>query len=111
MTISFKTSSLRRTFNSKKSLVREYGDKNAKRIIIRMAVLSAASNLAAVPTAKPDRCHPLKGDRRGQYAVDLVHPFRLVFCPDHHPVPLRKDGGIDMFQVTAIKILEVEDYH
>ena len=25
------------------------------------------------------RCHPLLNNRKGQYAVDLVHPFRLVF--------------------------------
>lgn len=88
-----------------------YGDKNAKRITIRMAVLSAAPNLAAVPTSKPDRRHQLKGDRHGQFAVDIVHPFRLVFCPNHDPVPRTEDGGIDLFRVTAIEILEVEDYH
>ena len=25
------------------------------------------------------RCHPLNGNREGQYALDLVHPYRLVF--------------------------------
>ena len=25
------------------------------------------------------RCHSLLNNRKGQYAVDLVHPFRLVF--------------------------------
>ena len=25
------------------------------------------------------RCHALKGNRKGQYAVDLEHPYRLVF--------------------------------
>lgn len=25
------------------------------------------------------RCHPLKGNRKGQYATDLVHPYRLIF--------------------------------
>lgn len=25
------------------------------------------------------RCHPLHNNRKGQYAVDLVHPYRLVF--------------------------------
>ena len=45
------------------------------------------------------------------FAIDLVHPFRLVFEPNHDPLPRRKDGGIDLEQVTAIKILEVVDYH
>ena len=25
------------------------------------------------------RCHPLTNNWKGQYAVDLVHPYRLVF--------------------------------
>ena len=111
MTIIFRTAKLQRTFNSEKALVREYGNKNAKRIAVRMAVLSAAAHLSAVPTKKPDRCHQLKGTRQGQFAVDLVHPFRLVFCPSHNPVPRKEDGGVDVFRVTAIEIVEVEDYH
>jgi proteic killer suppression protein len=111
VTVSFRTSHLLKTFNSEKALVREYGPRNAKRIAIRMAVLFAAPNLAAVPKSKPDRCHPLKGTRDGQFAVDLEHPFRLVFSPDHDPVARSEDGSIDMSQVTAIKIQEVEDYH
>ena len=77
----------------------------------RMAVLAEAGSLAEVPTMRPDRCHAMKGDRKGQYAVDLVHPFRLAFAPDHDPLPRRADGGIDLTAVTAIVILEVVDYH
>jgi len=29
----------------------------------------------------PGRCHELRGDRAGQLAVDLVHPYRLIFEP------------------------------
>ena len=31
--------------------------------------------------------------------------------PDHDPVPKREDGSLDWSQVTAIKILVVEDTH
>ena len=111
MTIDFKTSRLKRIFNSKKALVREYGEKDAKRIVLRMAVLDNAPNLSTVPTSRPDRCHPLKGDRQSEFAVDLVHPRRLIFCPNHDPIPMKEDGGVDLFRVTAVKILGVEDYH
>ena len=50
-------------------------------------------------------------DRQGQLAVDLVHPKRLVFEPDHDPLPTNAAGGLDWSQVTAIVIVEIVDYH
>lgn len=85
--------------------------KMAKAIMMRMAVLRAAHSITLVPITRPDRRHQLGGDRDEQFAVDLVYPFRLVFEANHEPVPRRKDGGIDTDQVTAIRILEVIDYH
>ena len=55
--------------------------------------------------------HLLRGDRHDQYAMDLVHPRRLVFEPDHALLPRSEDGGIDAEQVTAIVIVEVVDHH
>lgn len=83
----------------------------AKAIMNRMAVLRAARNLYEVPTDRPDRRHQLNANRDEQYAVDLVHPMRLVFEVNHDPIPRKKDGGIDVEKVTAITIIEVVDYH
>lgn len=80
-------------------------------LMARIGVLKNGSSLSKVSTTRPERRHQLKGDRKYQFAVDLVHPFRLVFEPDHDPLPRRKDGGIDLEEVTAIEILEVVDYH
>jgi len=77
----------------------------------RLAVLNSARTLADVPSTRPERCHPLKAKREGQYAVDLVHPRRLVFKPNHDPVPRKDDGGVDLDKVTSIIIIEVVDYH
>ncbi len=76
-----------------------------------LAVLKNARTLADVPSTPPERCHPLKADREGQYAVDLVHAQRLVFKPNHDPVPSKDDGGIDPAEVTSIIIVDVVDYH
>lgn len=64
-----------------------------------------------VPIVPPERRHQLIGRREGQYAVDLVHPHRLVFEPANEPLPQTEDGGIDVKRVTAIMILDVVDYH
>lgn len=83
----------------------------AKTIMKRLAVLRAARNLGLVPSTPPDRRHQLRGDRDEQFAVDLVHPQRLVFETNHDPIPRKEDGGIDLEQVTAIMITDVIDYH
>jgi plasmid maintenance system killer protein len=75
------------------------------------AVLRKAPSLTSVPTGLPERRHRLSGDREGQYAVYLTHPYRLIFEPYHDPIPLRDDGGVDTDRVTSILIIEVVDYH
>lgn len=83
----------------------------AQTIRARLGVLKNAKTLLDAPKTRPDRLHQLKGDRDEQFAVDLVHPYRLVFEPNHDPVPRTADGGIDLEQVTAITVLGVVDYH
>lgn len=77
----------------------------------RLAVLDAADCLADVPCEPPDRCHALIGQRKGQYAVDAQHPFRIIFRPADDPLPLDDDGSLDLQRVTSIEILDVKDYH
>lgn len=111
MDIAFRTGKLEKTFNSERELRKQYGERMAEKLKARLAVLKNARTLADVPSSPPDRRHPLRGEREGQYAVDLVHPRRLVFAPNHEPVPKRSDGGIALNRITAITIIEVVDYH
>lgn len=72
--------------------------------------------MIAAPTLEqmegvPGKCHQLTGDRAGQFALSLWGSCRLVFVPDHDPVPRLADGGIDRSRVTRIAIKEVVDYH
>ncbi|BEP13284.1 hypothetical protein acdb102_15950 [Acidothermaceae bacterium B102] len=76
----------------------------------RLAVLGASPTLAGMAEA-PGRCHELHGDRQGRLAVRLDGNTRLVFRPDHEPVPTRDDGGLVWEQVLSIVIEEVVDYH
>jgi proteic killer suppression protein len=109
--IAFRNRRLEKQFNSAEVLQKAYGERMAKVIMNRLAVLKAARSLARVPTTPPDRRHQLKGDRDEQFAVDLVHPHRLIFVPNHEPIPRKNDKGIDTEQVTAIEIIDVIDYH
>ena len=90
--------------------MREYGADNAKRIRKRLDDLAAAPDLATMRTL-PGRCHELTGNLAGLLAIDLKHPFRLIFEPANDPVPTKADGGLDWTAVTAVRMLRVEDYH
>ncbi len=110
MEITFASRKLRRQMESGRTLQRVFGGRS-KAIQRRLAVLKAARALADVPTTPPERCHRLTGDLEGHYAVDLKGNWRLVFRPDHDPLPLLPDGGLDLDRVTAIEIVGVIDYH
>jgi len=111
MEILFKTRKLQKRMNSEAELVRKYGKENARIIMRRMMVLHAAECLADVSQRPPERCHPLSGNRKGQYAVDAKHPYRIIMEPANNPIPLLEDGSIDTRSVTSIMILEIKDYH
>jgi proteic killer suppression protein len=110
MDINFKSKKLEKLFNSSKELSRKYGQ-NAGVIDNRMALFRGVICLNDIPEAKPTRRHQLSENRNNQFAVDLKHPYRLIFCANHDELPLKDDGGIDLVRVTAITIIEVKDYH
>jgi proteic killer suppression protein len=76
----------------------------------RLCELSDAETLA-VMRSLPGRCHELRQNLKGCLAVDLVHPDRLAFKPDHDPLPTKEDGGLDWAKVTRILIIGIGDYH
>jgi proteic killer suppression protein len=111
MEIHFASRKVEKLCNSQKEMRARLGPRCAERLKQRLAELNAAANLEDMRSIPAARCHELKQDRRGQLAVDLVHPRRLVFKPTREPLPLRLDGGLDWCGVTEIVILEVVDYH
>jgi proteic killer suppression protein len=74
--------------------------------------LKDSPNLDIVRQFLPQaRLHLLTGNRKGQYAMDLKHPKRLIITPDHDPLPELPDGGTDLGKVTKVLVIEIEDYH
>ena len=110
MEIVFRTPSLKRSCTDSKQMRREWGDRQAKVLRQRLDELHAAETLE-VMRHLPGRCHELKGDRKGQLSLDLVHPDRLIFRPASNPRPEKPDGGLDWARVTAIEVVEVADTH
>lgn len=67
-------------------------------IHLRIDQLNAAETVEEMINFSIGRCHQLNGNREGQYALDLVHPYRLIFVK------------IDD-QIQIVKIIEIVDYH
>ncbi len=111
MIITFKQRKLQRVVNATRKLEAAYGSRMAKLIQRRLLVLAAADNLSQIPSGKPLRLHQLVDNRAGQFSVDLVHPYRLLFVPNHEPVPTLCDGGIDRAHITDITVIGILDTH
>jgi proteic killer suppression protein len=94
-----------------RDMEKTFGKAMATKLAQRLAELGAAASLAEMSHLPPARCHALTGKRQGQFSVDLVHPFRLLFQPDHDPLPQDAQGGLDRASVTDILIIEVADTH
>ena len=67
-------------------------------IHLRIKQIKSASSIDELLKFSIGRCHPLVGNRKGTYAMDLEHPYRLVF-----------EKVDDEFHV--VQILEIKDYH
>ncbi len=116
MNISYKNKKIEKEFNEEKRLIKNYGPKQTKRIQARQKAIRAAASLYDFwpPKSGPEKCHELaEGKRKKEFqlSMDLAQPYRLIFIPNHAPVPIKEDGGLDWERVTAVKILGVEDTH
>jgi proteic killer suppression protein len=106
--ISIHDKALRRLCEESSLQNRQLRDVGARRLRTRLAELQAAATVAHLVSGRP---HPLRGERAGQFALDLDNGRRLVFRPSEVPPPQRADGGIAWERVSAIDIVYIGDYH
>lgn len=79
MIVKFRTGKLEKCYFTSKQAVREFGDVVGRKYIQRINIIKAAQSLDDLTQLPGLRCHPLKGDRAGQYAVNLTGFHRLIF--------------------------------
>jgi proteic killer suppression protein len=112
MVITFATSKLRKQCNSLKEAQRKWGTVCGELVMARLDDIKAADNVKQLRSLPQTGCHQLSGNRAGQWAVNVQHPYRLIFEPANDPTPKLPDGGIDEERITAVRILGVHvDYH
>ncbi|MBQ3333983.1 MAG: type II toxin-antitoxin system RelE/ParE family toxin [Eubacteriaceae bacterium] len=98
MDITYKNKRIKRICTNASIAERTYGREMADKIHQRIDQIIASDTVEMMIQYRIGRCHILKHDRRGQYALDLVHPYRLIF---------EKNGS----DIQIAKILEITDYH
>jgi len=108
LNINFKDKTVHKLCTEQAAAVKKLGSAGAKKLRVRLSDLEAAARVTDLVAGRP---HELRGDRAGQFALDLAGGWRLVFAPDHDPVPTRPDGGTDWTQVTIVCIQYIGDYH
>lgn len=111
MDITFRTTKLKKASNTKRTAQKEWGTRRGELVKQRLDELRAADTLEIMRFIPGAHCHELAQNRKGQLSVDAEHPYRVIFEPANNPTPQKEDGGLDWNRVTAIRILEVVDYH
>lgn len=98
MDITYRNKKVEKVCTDAKTAERTYGMAMADKIHQRIDEITAADTVEMMIQYHIGRCHPLSQNRKGQYAVDLVHPYRLIF---------EKSGG----GIQIANVLEIVDYH
>lgn len=98
MIITYKNKSIEKVCTNAHAAEKKHGALMAEKIHQRIDEIAAADTVEMMIQFHIGRCHLLKGDRSGQYAVDLIQPYRLVF---------EKNGD----EIQIAKIMEIVDYH
>lgn len=111
MDIYFKTNKMKKLCSTQTLMTRKWGPQLSRKLMQRLSEIKASESIGELQLLPQARCHELAGSRKEQFAVDLKHPYRLIFEPHHKPIPLNNNGGFDIWNITAVTVLEVKDYH
>jgi proteic killer suppression protein len=111
MQLNYKNRKLEKSVATLVAIATNYGTR-AKQVNQRLNELKAAPNLETLKSIPAANCHQLVGNLEGKLAVDISGNFRIIFEPNHIPLPLKEDGGLDWKLVTEITIEQIgTDYH
>jgi len=77
--VTFRNRKLEKCYAKHKHAIRAWGDAVAHKYVERINLIQVAADLEELRKLPALKCHPLKGDREGQYAISLTGFYRLIF--------------------------------
>lgn len=110
MEVTFVNRKLKKIADNYSICQKELGAIRAKLFVRRLNDLYNAETLEDVRNL-PGRYHELTADRKGQWACDLDHPYRLIFEPHEDPIPTDESGRYIWIEICGVEVLEIVDYH
>lgn len=95
-----------------KGLKRSYGKVLAERIIQRMGEIQQARSVGELrDNVKSSRPHFLKGNRKEDLSIVVKDALRIITRPNMNEKEYSESGDRNLFKITKIKIIKLEDYH
>jgi plasmid maintenance system killer protein len=110
MKISYGSNKLKKKMSSASEISKGFGTM-AKKVQQRLDEIESSPNLSVLMQIPAANCHPLSGNRSGEWALNISGNYRLIFTIDHDPIPITETGEIDRIEITDIRIIEATDYH
>ena len=103
MEIIFANSQIEKLCTSPERAVKKYGARCARILLDRMRQMRLAENIREL-SQQSGHFHALTGERKGQWACNLLGGLRLVFVPGAR-------GEMVLKEITYLTITEIVDYH
>ena len=79
MEVRFRTKKLQKQYEESRESEKTYGREVAQKYIQRIKIIKQTRDINELCTLPGLRCHPLRGNRQGQWAVKLTGFYRLIF--------------------------------
>lgn len=94
MDVRFRTRKLQNHYERSGEAVKAYGEPVARKYIQRVNIIKAASDIEELKQLPALRCHQLKGERLGQWAVNLTEYRRLIFTLEGDQLEIVRIEGV-----------------
>lgn len=101
MIVKYKKKKLKKLMESRKMLIKKYGQQSAYKINQRVRELEAAECLEDLPPTA--RIHPYEPKEKGRFSIDILkhkHPIRMIIAAQ---------GDFDLAHKKTIKRIQIEE--
>ena len=110
MKIDFADKELEKCANNDSYRLRKMGKIRAKLYKQRLDEIFSADTLEDLRNL-PGNYHELTNNRKGQWAVNLEQPYRLIFSPQSSEIPIDKSGKYIWNEIVDVIMIEIINYH